>query len=129
MNRIYHRYEFWECFKNGFFKNSSDPKEYLKGKVIELFCNPENTRIFMELVIEKWKYSSEHNLTNLSMNRVAWLGQSACCIYSGTPYRITMEAWSEVPDRYKDVANQIAEETIIKFEKSLINKQLCLNFI
>lgn len=128
MERIYHRYELWECYKSGFFnKISGDKKVGLSKKVIELFTNPEETEIFMRRVISEWKYSCEHNLTNNSLNRVAWLGQSACCLYAKVPYNLTMETWREVPEKYQIIACDIAEKIIKEYESK--NIQLCLKII
>ena len=130
MERIYHRYENWECYKFGFFKNESiEDKEFLAKKVIELFNNPKSTEIYMNKVINQWPNSCEHNLTNISMNRVAWLGQAACCLYAGIPYKITMENWRNVPSDKQKIACDIAEKIINQFEINLKNRQLCLKFI
>lgn len=125
MERIYHRYELWECYKNGFFRNvSGNEKKILKEKVIELFENTKKTEIFMDKVINEWVYSCEHNLTNISLNRVAWLGQSACCLYAKIPYSITMEMWRYVDEQKRIIACEIAEKIIKKYEQK--NFQLCL---
>lgn len=117
MNRIYHRYEKWECHKNGFFNNSSgEEKKKKTEKVIELFSNPELTKKYMQRVIDEWKYSCEHNLSNEAMNKIAWLGQSACCIYDKIPSTITMEAWHKVPKEFRDIADSIAKEIINQYE-------------
>jgi len=119
MERIYHRYEYWECFKAGFFKNiSGDEKKELSSQVIELFKNPKKTEKFMRKVISDWVYSSEHNLTNLSLNRVAWLGQAACCVYANIPYKITMENWRFVDKEKQKIACDIAEKVIKEYELS-----------
>jgi hypothetical protein len=48
MERIYHRYEFWECYKNGFFRNvSGDEKKKLANKVIELFTDSKLTEKYI----------------------------------------------------------------------------------
>lgn len=123
--RIYHPYDKWEDFKHGFYDNlSGKNKELLKAKVVELFTSASKTKKYMERVITEWPYSCEHNLTNESMNRVAYLGQSACCLYANIPSTITMEAWSEVPEENRKVANEIAERTIKKWETN--NMQQCL---
>jgi hypothetical protein len=128
MERIYHRYELWECYKNGFFKNISGEEKKEKSKeVIAFFENSELTKEFMMKVINDWEYSCEHNLTNISLNRVAWLGQSACCIYKKIPYSITMENWRFVSEEKKKIACDIAEKIIKEYEQK--NKQLCLKFI
>jgi len=131
MERIYHRYEYWECYKNGFFKNiSGAEKNILSEKVLELFNNSEKTEMYMRRVINEWVYSCEHNLTNLGLNRVAWLGQSACCIYAKIPYSITMQNWRFVDEDKKAIACQIAEKLIKGYEINLTkNKQLCLKLI
>ena len=128
MNRIYYRYEYWECYKSGFFRNvSGEEKKQLSKKVIELFENSIDTKEYMLRVINEWTYSCEHNLTNISLNRVAWLGQAACCIYAKIPYSLTMENWRYVDIKKRDIACNIAEEIIKKYETK--NKQLCLNII
>lgn len=117
MERIYHRYENWECFKAGFFRNvSGEEKKQLAEKVIELFEDSEQTKLFMKKVIVEWTYSCEHNLSNLSLNRVAWVGQSACCLFAKIPYSITMENWRFVSDDKKVEACEIAERIIKEYE-------------
>jgi len=122
MDRIYHRYENWECFKNGFFRNvSGEEKKELAKKVLELFNDPEQTKIFMQKVVDEWKYSCEHNLSNIALNRVAWLGQSACCLYAKIPYSITMENWRFVDEKNKTIACEIAEKIIKEYELKITN--------
>jgi hypothetical protein len=126
--QIYHPYHLWEDYKAGFYDNISGKNtELLISKVIELFSNPILTKKYMNMVIEQWQYSCEHNLTNLSINRIAYIGQSACCLYASIPSTITMQAWSKVDKKYRDIADQIAKETIEKWEQQQFNKlQLCL---
>jgi hypothetical protein len=120
MQQIYHNYELWECHKNGFFK-SGKGLEKLSSKVIELFSNPSLTEKYMSQVVKYWKYSTEHNLTNISMNRVAWLGQAACCLYAGVPCEITKQAWHQVSEDFRNQANLIAELIILEFDKNYEN--------
>lgn len=124
MTRIYHRFECWECYKYGLYDLPTD-KELLKQKVVELFSDPIKTQEYMYLVTKKWKFSCEHNLTNISLNRIAWIGQAACCLYAKVPYRVTMEAWWLVPENYRNIADSIAKKTIDNY---LNNLQLCLRF-
>lgn len=112
MNRIYHPYWLWEDYKAGFYENiSGEQKKQMTEKVLEMFNSKELTRENMIRVITEWKYSCEHNLTNDSLNKIAYIGQGACCIYAGVPNTITMEAWSllskEVQQRSDVIANEI----------------------
>ena len=86
MKRIYHRFEKWECYKNGFY-NSTPPNNMSKEQAkIEYSLFLKNLPLFeknIKKVFNEWIYSCEHFLSNDSINRIAWIGQSAMCIYSG----------------------------------------------
>lgn len=129
-NRIYHPYILWEDYKAGFYDNvSGENKKQMIESVIEFFSNPELTRSFMMKVVKEWKYSCEHNLTNESMNKIAYIGQGACCIYGGIPSTVTMEAWSKVPKEHQLEADKIALSVIEHWENKNKKIQLCLNII
>ena len=51
----------------------------------------------MDRVLAEWPHSCEHFLSNESMNRIAWLGQSSMCIDTGVPacYRAGFKLLSE----------------------------------
>ena len=130
MKRIYHHYKLWEDYRAGFYDNCYGvEKQDKKDKAIELFSNPKLTKEFMNRVINEWVYSCEHNLSNESMNKIAYIGQSACCIYASIPATITMESWRDVPKEFQDKANDIAKEVINKWTNRNRNIQLCLNII
>lgn len=128
MERIYHPYWLWEDYKSGFYDNcSGEQKNKYKDKIKEMFNDESKTITFMNKVIEEWRYSCEHNLTNQSMNRIAYIGQGACCLYCGAPSTVTMETWSELEKNIRDRADEIAKETINKWENKNKRIQLCLN--
>jgi hypothetical protein len=119
MKRIYHPYWLWEDYKAGFYDNiSGRNKVELGNYVIELFNNPELTEVYMSKVIQEWKYSCEHNLTNISLNRIAYLGQAACCIYAKVPFNITMNAWNKLDLYYRVIADKIALKIINEWEQN-----------
>lgn len=127
IKRIYHPYEKWEDYKAGFYDNiSGEKKKELLLKVVELFSSKKLTKKYMQKVINEWTYSCEHNLSNYSMNRIAYLGQSACCLFAGIPSTITMEGWNMVSKENRDIADKIADKLIQNWEKEYSNKQLCL---
>lgn len=128
MKRIYYRWEYWEDFKAGFYDNcSGDKKKYYIEKCLEMFNDEKLTEKYMNMVIEKWKYSCEHNLTNESLNKIAYIGQAACCLYAGIPNTITMEAWSLLSHNIQNRANIQAEKVLNKWNIKNKNLQLCLN--
>ncbi len=128
MERIYHPYWKWEDYKDGFYNNiSGSLKKDLTDKVLEMFNNEKETKRCMNLVISKWVFSCEHNLTNPAMNKIAYIGQGACCLYAGIPSTITMSAWSLLDLEVRNRADLIAKEVLEKWINKNNNKQLCLN--
>lgn len=127
-NQIYHHYEMWEDWKHGFYDNCSGEEAKKKSNLVKEMFNSEHlTREYMNRVIEEWVFSCEHNFTNNSMNKIAYLGQAACCIYGGVPNTITMSTWSELDKEVRDRSDKIAKEVINKWIEKNKNIQLCLN--
>jgi hypothetical protein len=87
MNRIYHTWDKWECYRAGFYENSVPglTKKECEEKYRDLLSDSTRFKEALEKVISQWKNSCEHYLTNESMNRIAWLGQASLCIECGVP--------------------------------------------
>jgi hypothetical protein len=119
MERIYHNYKKWEDFNCGFYSTTNTKnKNYLISKVIELFTDSNLTEIYMRKVINEWVYSCEHNLTNMSLNKIAYIGQAACCIYAKVPFYITMNAWNKIDIINRNIADKIAYKIIKEWEQN-----------
>lgn len=78
--RIFHTYDKWECYKNNFY--GTTPPNGMTGKECErayadFLADDNKFRVALEGVITEWKNSCEHYLTNVAMNRIAWLGQAS----------------------------------------------------
>jgi hypothetical protein len=126
--RIYHPYWKWEDYKAGFYNNcSGEEKKILIQKGIEMFNSEKLTLEYMYKVINEWKYSCEHNFTNPSLNKIAYIGQGACCIYANIPSTITMEIWNLLDNKIQDRANKNANDVLNKWIINNKRIQLCLN--
>ena len=77
--RIFHTYEKWECYKAGFYDTTKDgmTKKQCEEAYKRFLSDIPTFSDALEHVITEWKHSCEHYLTNISMNRIAWLGQAA----------------------------------------------------
>mgnify|MGYP000574741210 CR=1 FL=1 len=118
IKRIYHSWEKWEDYKAGFYDNiSGKDKSIMIDKVVEMFSSKDLTEKYMDKVIHNWFYSCEQNLTNNGMNKIAYIGQAACCLYFGIPATVTMEAWSEVDEEHQMEANEIATKKLNEWER------------
>lgn len=117
MEQIFHPYNLWEDHKHGFYDNiSGKNRGDLENKVFELFENEKICEEYMFRVINEWRYSCEHNLSNNSMNKIAYIGQSACCLFGGVPSTITMDCWSHLDKEVRERANEIAEKALACWE-------------
>lgn len=127
MERIYHPFNLWEDYKNGFYDNvSGQRKQELKQQCVDLFNDLPLLEIQMRRVINEWKYSCEHNLTNPAMNKIAYIGQSAACIYLNIPNTVTMECWSLLSKEVQKEADKIADRVLKEWETKNTDTQLCL---
>jgi ParB-like chromosome segregation protein Spo0J len=86
-NRIFHTYEKWECYKAGFYATHKEGmnKKQCEEAFRKFLSDIPRFSNALEKVITEWKHSCEHYLTNIAMNRIAWLGQAAACYEIGIP--------------------------------------------
>ena len=118
LKRIYHSYDKWEDFKAGFYSDYSKSElNDLWESVRYVFSDERTTDKYMRLVVLHWKISTEHNLTNTSMKRVAWLGQAACCFYGGVPCKATMYLWKMLDEKTRKRSDKIAIKIINEWEQ------------
>lgn len=114
--RIFHKYDKWECYKSGFYATSKPGMscEECEEEYKKLLTNEVEFRKALEGVISEWKYSCEHYLTNSSMNRIAYLGQAALCYARNIPSKYK-SGFNLLTDHEKEVANKIALEYLNKW--------------
>lgn len=85
--RVFHTYDKWECHKAGFYATTHPEytKQECMEKYAEFLSNLSEFERGLIGVTSEWKHSCEHYLTNDCLNRIAWLGQAACCYVTGIP--------------------------------------------
>jgi hypothetical protein len=110
-NRIFHTFDKWECYQNGFYDTCKDgmTKEQCEIEYATFLSNDEQFRDALKNVITKWVHSCEHYLTNKSMNRIAWLGQASLCYAKGIPSTFR-GGFNLLSKDQQDRANEIALE-------------------
>jgi len=123
MKRIYHQYNEWEEFHAGMWRDVSreqDEKYYFEA--IEFTGDHELYGNWMLKVIDAWPNSCEHNLSDIHINRQAWIGHAACCLAIGCPEHITRRAWHVLSKDQQDKANKKADEAIKAWETKQYEK-------
>ncbi len=121
-NRIFHTWDKWECYKAGLYA-TTHPK-LTKGQCEEAYraflSNLPQFETALNVVINEWKHSCEHYLTNSAMNRIAWLGQAAACQALGIP-AMFRGGFYELTDNEQTAANELA---LVYLNKWLVANKL-----
>ncbi len=128
LTQFYTHYETWEDYHFGMWRNISESeRKILLPKAIEFTGNAKLYGKYMKKVVKEWPYSCAMNLSNISMNRQAWIGHAACCLALGCPEDVTRQAWHYLTQKQQDDANLQADYAIELWEKKYIKGyQPCL---
>lgn len=102
----------------------TDEEIYL-SKAVEFMKDHKLFGKWMMQVTKMWKVACEQNLTDTSMNRRAWMGQSACNLAIGCPEYITRLAWWQLTDEEKRLANNEADKAISQWEFNHVSFSGC----
>lgn len=124
IKRIYHPYWKWEEQGYNMWGKSKNRKDSLQAAV-EFTGDPEKYGRWMRKVVREWKYSCEHNLSDRSQNRRAWIGHAACAYAIQCPEDIVRAAWSFLTKEQQALANAQADNAIEIWEKKHL-EELCL---
>ena len=117
MERIYHRYEIWEDYKNGMYNECKEGRSDRVLEAARILGTPALCEKAMQKVIKEWKICTEYNLSNVGVNRKAWLGQAACSCYANIHEDETREAWGIMTEEQRITANRIAQTLINKWQQ------------
>jgi hypothetical protein len=127
IKRVYHPYYNWEEVKYNMWGDVDDTAAYLQ-KAIEFTGDHKLYGSFMRRVANEWPISCENALTDLSLNRKAWIGHAATALAIGCPEDITRKAWGYLSDEQQFLANEEARRTIEEWENNYRkNKNLSAN--
>lgn len=116
-DRIFHTHDKWECYRAGFYATTA-PNGMSKAQCEEVYrvllSDTSRFGAVLEKVIFEWKHSCEHYLTNVSMNRIAWLGQAALCYAHSIPSAFR-SGFYLLSESEQQAANEIALEYLNKW--------------
>jgi len=108
MKRIYHTWDKWECYPAGFYEDHP-PAGMTAADATRAYAtflrDLPRFRAALTRVLAEWPNSCEHYLSNVNMNRIAWLGQASMCIVTRVPamfrtgYHALTDAEKQAADR------------------------------
>lgn len=111
MDRVWHPFHEWEDLEMWSPCDSKKRYEMLQ-KAIEFTGSHTLYGKYMMEVLSAFPKACEHNLTDVQMNRKAWIGHAACFLAIQCPEDITRQAWSHLTDLQRELANLEAENAI-----------------
>jgi hypothetical protein len=122
IKRIYHPHTLWEEVTHNMWGKSNNREGDLQW-AIEFTGDHTLYGSWMLKVVDDWKYSCEHNLSNPTQNRKAWIGHAACAYAENCPEDIVRKAWSYLDEQQQIAANKKADEAIAAWQKGYIECQ------
>jgi hypothetical protein len=119
MSRVYHHYSKLEEYPAGLWRQTSgEDRKEIVTRCVEFMSDTSYFSAAMLDVIEQWPLSCEHNLSASNVNRVAWIGQAACCLRIGAPEDCTRVAWHMLSEEKQRQANRAAEVAIEQWDEA-----------
>lgn len=83
----------------------------------------------MRRALREWPNSCEHNLSDRSINRLAWLGHAGCFVALSSPESCTRSGWWMLSSIEQDAANDAARRVVKEWEDArCLSAQLELMF-
>lgn len=111
MKRIFHSFDKWEDLRHNFYGGIM---EYKKDNTLQLYADLlrdlSKFEAALQIITRDWTCSCEHNLTNESMNRIAYLGQASCALLHQVPHTVSMGGYNLLTIEEKSKADNMAEK-------------------
>ena len=115
MKQKFYHYTMWEDFQNGMYDEVKEGRQERVKQAVELLKDTDLLYVQMSRVTKEWKYATEQNFTNASINHQAFLGQTACNIYAGIKEDETREAWGLLTNEQRYKANKVADRVFTEW--------------
>lgn len=113
MKRIFHPWHLWEDYHYNFYGGSSGLK---KEDTITLYrdflADLDKFEAALKRIIEEWPHSCEHNLTNDSLNKIAYMGQAACALTFKVPSHMSSSGYNLLTQEQQQAADAMAQKYI-----------------
>lgn len=120
IKRLYEPYWNWEDYINGMWLKLEKHNEAdMLYQAVQFTSNWIEYGNAMGEVIKAWPITMRNSLTNLSINRRAFLGHCACSYKFNCPEYITRQAWHIITEQQRIDADRIAESHIKKYEREI----------
>ena len=117
LRRVYRHYKEWEELRHNMWGDAENKKAAL-AEAAKFTGDHKLYGKYMMRVVREWPVSCENALTDYSRNRKAWVGHAAVALARGIPESIVREAWGNLTNEQRFLANQEAARAIFWWEKN-----------
>jgi hypothetical protein len=123
--QVWYPVDQWEELAHNMWGKVEDRADYLQRAIIFTGDHHQYGH-FMRRVCTEWPISTENAFTDPHLNHRAWVGHAACGLAFGCPEDIVRQAWKELTDEQKLLANQEASRAIAAWHRAYIkNRGVC----
>ena len=118
IKQVWHPYWLWEdC---DMYRPSKIKSDEGLNNAVRLLTDLEDFEKTARLMVHTYKYACEHNLTNPSMNKIAYIGQASCFFKYGVKEDETRKAWGTLTEEQRVNANAVADKILKEWENEYI---------
>lgn len=110
-------WEQWEDWQAGLYASETSIRSGSE-QAHQLLTDSEQFREVAIEMLREWPNAAAQNLCRVWSGRRAWLGQAACCYSIGVNSDDVCVAWSKMTNSERGIANSVAEELIVLWERS-----------
>ncbi len=124
IRRMYHHFQTWEEITSGMWDIvTKDQERELLKQAVEFTGNAVLYGSYMRRVVKEWPISCEQNLSNPSMNKLAWVGHAATAMAIRCPEYITRLAWGMLTDQQRIDADAQALDAVREWRHVYTSKK------
>lgn len=124
IKRIVHPHNLWEDARDGMWRKVTlGERQYFAELACNLMSDPDRFATSMRNAVTKWPYACEHNLSDTSINRLAWLGHAGCCVALNSPEDATRMGWWLLADEERVAADEAAMIVVKEWEAAQCQKE------
>lgn len=117
MKRIYYHVSKLEDLNSGLLSNGE--RQDMIDQSYALLSDASTFSDRASEMVSDWIYAAAHNLTNVEINRQAWIGQATCLHNHKANMNETIRAWQSLSQELQDSANAIADSIISQYVEKL----------
>lgn len=111
ISRTYENWQDWEDYRHNFYGGVTD--DWNRDETLEIYASLlrdlPRFEAALRTVITEWQHSNRHNLTNMGLNRIAYLGQCALALVYKVPHKEGRGGYQLLSQEEKDAADDLAQ--------------------